>query len=234
MERILLVEDNKSLSKLISMKINSELPFEVDVAYSFKEAQLFMRQYTYFIALLDINLPDAPNGEIVDSVIEKKIPVIVLSGNVNKAFRKQMLEKDIIDYVGKNGIDDIDYAISIINRLSKNRQHKVLIVDDSMVFRNEMQRMMKNLFFQVFAVGHGEEALAILEQNPQIRLVLTDYAMPVMDGLELTKEIRKNYKKSDLTILAISSNEESEISAMFLKNGATDFIKKPFSKEEFS
>jgi len=234
MERILLVEDNKSLAKLISMKIASELSFEVDIAYTFKEAQLFMRQYKYFLALLDLNLPDAPNGEIVDSVIKQNIPCIVLSGNINKAFRQQMLEKDIIDYVGKNGIEDIDYTISIIERLSKNRQHKVLIVDDSMVFRQLMQIMMKNLFFQVFAVGHGEEALSILEQNPDTRIVLTDYHMPVMDGLELTKEIRKKFKKSELSILAISGNEESEVSAMFLKNGATDFIKKPFSKEEFS
>jgi len=234
MERILLVEDNKSLSKLISLKISKELPFEVDIAHSFKEAQLFIRQYKYFLALLDIDLADAPNGKIIDVVLEQKIPCIVLSGNVNKDFRKQMLDKNIIDYVGKGGIEDIDYTISIIERLNKNRQHKVLIVDDSMVFRKVMQNMMKNLFFKVLAVGHGEEALSMLEENPDIKIILTDYAMPVMDGLELTKEVRRTHKKSALSILAISSNEDSEVSAMFLKNGATDFIKKPFSKEEFS
>ncbi|MDF1881538.1 response regulator [Sulfurimonas sp. MAG313] len=234
MERILLVEDNISLSKLISLKISKELPFEVDIAHTYKEAQLFMRQYKYFVALLDLNLPDAPNGEIVDYVIEQNIPCIVVSSSVNKTFRKQILDKNIIDYVAKGGIEDIDYTISILDRLNKNRQHKVLIVDDSMVFRKAMQRMMKNLFFKVFAVGHGEEALSMLEQNPDIKIVLTDYAMPVMDGLELTKEIRKTHKKSDLSILAISSNDDDEISAMFLKSGATDFIKKPFSKEEFS
>ncbi|HIC43246.1 MAG TPA: response regulator [Sulfurimonas sp.] len=71
MEKILLVEDNKSLSKLISLKISKALPFEIDIAYSLKEAQLFMRKYKYFIAILDVYLPDAPNGEIVDSVIEQ-------------------------------------------------------------------------------------------------------------------------------------------------------------------
>jgi len=234
MERILLVENNQSLSKLIALKISKELSFEVDIAYTLKEAQLFLRQYKYFLALLDLNLPDAPHGEIVDYVIENKTPCIVLSSNTNKEFRKKILDKDIIDYVTKGGIEDIDYTVNIIERLSKNRQHKVMIVDDSMVFRKVMQRMMKNLFFKVFAVGHGEEALSMLEQNPDIKLILTDYAMPVMDGLELTKEIRKLHKKTTLSILAISSNEDSEVSAMFLKNGATDFIKKPFSKEEFS
>lgn len=234
MERILLVEDNKSLSKLISLKISSALSFEVDIAYSFKEAQLFMRKHKYFIALLDINLPDAPNGEIVDSVIENKIPAIVLSGNMNKAFRREMLKKEIIDYVGKGGIEDIDYIIQTISRLDKNRQHKVLVVDDSRIVRSKMQNILENLFFKVYAVGHGEEALGMLKEFPDIRIVITDYAMPVMDGLELTKTIRKEFKKDQLSILAVSANDDEEVSAMFLKSGATDFIKKPFSKEEFS
>ena len=234
MERILLVEDNKSLSKLISLKISAALSFEIDVAYSFKEAQLFMRKHKYFVALLDINLPDAPNGEIVDSVIEHKIPTIVLSGNMNKAFRREMLKKEIIDYVGKGSIEDINYIIQTIDRLDKNRQHKILVVDDSRVIRMQMQIILENLFFKVYAVGHGEEALGMLKEFPDIRIVITDYSMPVMDGLELTKAIRKEFNKNDLSILAISANEDEEVSAMFLKSGATDFIKKPFSKEEFS
>lgn len=234
MERILLVEDNKSLAKLISMKISAQLPFEVDIAYNLQEAKLFTRKYKYFIALLDINLPDAPNGEIVDTILEQKIPAIVLSGNMNKEFRRAMLKKEIIDYIAKGGVEDINFIIATIDRLHKNRQHKVLIVDDSMTFRAQMQKMLKNLFFQVIAVAHGEEALAMLEENPDIRIVLTDYTMPVMNGLELTKAIRKTHPKNDLSILAISSSDDDEVSAMFLKSGATDFIKKPFSKEEFS
>lgn len=234
MERILLVEDNRSLAKLLAKKITSTLPFEVDVAHDLKEVRLFMRQYTYFMTLLEIHLPDAPNGEVVDIVLKQHLPVIVLSDNTDKAFRKSMLEKDIIDYVGKVGIEDIEFILTTIDRLSKNREHKIMIVDDSMTFRNQIQRMVKKLFFQVYAVAHGEEALKMLEEHPDIRMVLTDYAMPVMDGLELTRAIRKDFPKEQLSILAISSSEDDETSAKFLKNGATDFIKKPFSKEEFS
>ena len=234
MEKILLVEDNKSMAKLISMKITAALPFEVDVAYSLKEAGLFSRQNKYFIALLDLNLPDAPNGEIVDFMLKQNVPSIVLSGNINREFRREMLKKNIIDYVGKSGMEDIDYIISMIKRLQKNTKHRVLVVDDSLVFRKQIQKMLENLFFQVSAVAHGEEALGMLKEIPGTKLVLTDYAMPVMDGLELTKEIRKKYSKDEMSIMAISSNEDEEVSAMFLKAGATDFIKKPFSKEEFS
>lgn len=233
-DRILIVEDNKSLAKLISKKIESSLTLAVDVAYTQLEAKLFIKRYSYFIALLDLNLPDAPDGEIVDFVLSKNIPTIVLSANIDKEFRQKMLQKSIIDYVNKGGINDINYIIHTIDRLRKNTQHTVLVVDDSLVFRKQMHTMLEHLFFKVISVAHGEEALGILEQNQDISLVLTDYYMPVMDGLELTYEIRKKYSKNDLCILAVSSNQDEEINALFLKQGANDYVKKPFSKEEFS
>jgi len=234
MERILIVEDNKTLAKLISKKISNSLKFKVDIAYNLHEAKLFLKMHTYFVTLLDLNLPDDPNGEVVDYVLSHDNSAIVLSGNIDKAFRKQMLKKNIIDYVNKGGIDDINFIIHTIERLKKNQQHKVLVVDDSMVFRKQMKGMLDNLFFNVITVAHGEEALGMLQTHPDISLVITDYNMPVMDGFELTRNIRKTYKKEDLAIIALSSNEDDEINAMFLKYGANDYIKKPFSKEEFS
>jgi len=234
MEKILIVNDNKTLAKLIAKKIEEELQFKVDVAYNLHEAKLFLRLNNYFLTLLDLNLPDAPNGEIVDYVLAHNNQVIVLSGNIDKEFRKNMLQKKIIDYVNKQGVDDIKYIINTIKRLQKNRNHKVLVVDDSMVFRKQMDSMLKTLFFKVITVAHGEEALNILKDNPDISLVITDYNMPVMDGLELTKEIRKKYTKDEISVIALSSNADDDVNAMFLKSGANDYIKKPFLKEEFS
>jgi diguanylate cyclase (GGDEF)-like protein len=234
MERILVVEDNKTLAKLIAKKLSTELDFEVDVAYSMSEAKLFFKRYKYFLALLDLNLPDAPNGEIVDYAIEHKNRVIILSAKVDKDFRDSMLKKNIIDYVNKSGVHDVNYVIQTITRLHKNQNHTILIVDDSMVFRKQLQNMLENMFYKVIAVAHGEEAIGILESNKNISLVLTDYNMPVMNGLELTSEIRKTYSKNDLSIIAISSSSNDDTTALFLKNGANDYIKKPFSKEEFS
>ena len=232
--RILVVDDNKTLAKLVSKKLASELSTEVDVAYSLQEAKLFLARHKYFITLLDVNLPDAPNGEVIDYAIKKGNHVIVLSGNIDKDFRKKMLQKNIIDYVNKGGVNDIDYIIATIQRLKKNQAHKVMVVDDSMVFRKQMQTMLENMFFEVITVAHGEEALGMLQVKPDISLVITDYNMPVMDGLELTLEIRKTYAKDELEILALSGNEDEEINALFLKHGANDYIKKPFSKEEFT
>lgn len=234
MNRILIVEDNKALAKLMAKKIETSLEYEVDMAFSLSEAKLFLHKYEYFITLLDINLPDAPNGEVVDYVLSKGNRVIVLSGNIDKDFRKKMLQKNIIDYVNKSGTEDVNYIIQTIKRLEKNQEHKILLVDDSMVIRKQMQTLLENMFFKVMAVAHGEEALVILKSIDDFTLVLTDYNMPVMDGLELTKEIRKMKNKQQLSIVALSSDNEDDTIAMFLKNGANDYIKKPFSKEEFS
>ena len=232
--RILIVEDNKTLAKLLAKRLQGALNIGVDVAYSLLEAKLFLRKHSYFLSLLDINLPDAPNGEVVDFVLSKNVSAIVLSANIDKEFRKKILQKNVIDYINKGGMSDVNYIIHTIERLQKNSKHKVLVVDDSLVFRNQMQNMLSNLFFEVISVAHGEEALGILESHPEISLVLTDYNMPVMNGLELTQEIRQRYTKSELSILALSSNQDEEINALFLKLGANDYIKKPFSKEEFS
>ena len=234
MQRILVVEDNKTLAKLIAKKIATELKYEVDVAYNLLEAKLFLKKYSYFITLLDLNLPDAPNGEIVDYALKTNNHIIILSGNIDKVFRKKMLQKNIIDYVNKSGVNDVNYIIQTIKRLQKNQEHTILVVDDSLVFRKQMQNMLENMFFKVITVAHGEEALGILQTHTNISLALIDYHMPVMNGLELTQEIRKKYTKNDMTIITISSNSDDEITALFLKNGANDYITKPFSKEEFS
>lgn len=234
MQRILIIEDNKTLANLMAKKIASELSFEIDTAYSLGEAKLFLKKYKYFITLLDINLPDAPNGEVVDYVLSSGNHAIVLSGNIDKEFRKKMLQKNIIDYINKSGVNDIYYIIQSIKRLQKNQNHKILVVDDSMMFRKQMQAMLENMFFKVISVAHGEEALNIVTAMPDISLVLTDYNMPVMDGLTLTKEIRKIHDKNELSIIALSGNSDDEVTALFLKSGANDYITKPFSKEEFS
>ncbi|WP_457743691.1 diguanylate cyclase [Sulfurimonas sp.] len=235
--RILLVEDNKTLSKLITRYIQQKIEIKVDVAYSMSEAKLFLARYNYFVTILDINLPDAPNGEIITYALKKGNRIIVMSSTINKEFRKNMLQNNIIDYIPKTQAHEINFIDNItrtIQRIQKNQNHEILVVDDSMVFRRQMKDMLENLYFKVITVAHGEEALGMLKENPNISLVLTDYNMPVMDGLELTIEIRKEYSKDQLSIVALSGSGDDEISALFLKNGANDYITKPFSKEEFS
>lgn len=231
-EKILLVEDNKALSKLIARKVTSNTDFEVDIAHSLADAQTLIAKESYFMALLDLNLPDAPNGEVVDYVLGKNIPSIVLTANVDKETRDAILQKDIIDYVYKSNMDDVNYIFTLINRLSKNREYKVLIVDDSMAMRNNIKRMLSSQMYQVLVAAHGEEAMSFIVDNPDIKLVMCDYNMPVMDGFELVKTIRETYAKIQMTIIGFTMTSDEMLSSKFLKIGANDFITKPFSREE--
>ncbi len=234
MEKLLVIEDNKSLAKLLSKIISGDTNFEVDTAYTMKEAKLFLKRFEYFLVLSDLNLPDAPNGEIVDYLIEKQQKVIVLSGNDDKQFRDNLLQKNIIDYINKDNAQNVRYLVDFINRLQKNQNHKVLIVDDSRVDREVLKKFLKNMFFDVTTVAHGEEAINIINDVGGYSLVVTDYNMPVMNGLELTLEIRKHHKKENLAVIVISGESQSDVIAHLLKAGANDYIKKPYSKEEFT
>ena len=234
-EKILIVEDNKALSKLIVKKMLSSLDFDVITAYTLEEAKRYLDQKEkIFVALLDLNLPDAPNGEVVDVMKEHKIPSIVLTGSMDEKTREEILRKDVIDYVFKGNIDDVNYIFSLIERLHKNRGIKVLVVDDSIVTRATIKALFQQQMFTVLVAAHGEEALVFLEDNPDIKLVLTDYHMPVINGVELTKEIRKTKSKNELSIIAMTASNTELISAKFLKIGANDFITKPFTKEELN
>ncbi len=233
MKKILIVEDNKSLSKLIAQKISQNIDFEIDIAYSLKEAQAFVdKSKDYFIALLDLNLPDAPNGEVVDYMLKKKIPSVVLTANKDKKIKDEILKKDIIDYIYKGNMDDVNYIFQLIERLLKNTKHKVMVVDDSIVMRSKIKRILELQMYKVLSAAHGEEALVYIDDNPDIKLVLTDYNMPVIDGYELTKKLREEYSKVQMSIIGTSANDDDMLSSKFLKAGANDFVALPFTKEE--
>ncbi|ASM40656.1 diguanylate cyclase [Campylobacter sp. RM12327] len=230
-EKILIVDDNKTLAKLIARKMQNSVELDVDVAYDFAEAKDLMDENkNYFLALLDLNLPDAPYGEIVDYAISKGILVIVLTGSTDEETKKIFIEKNIVDYVYKGDKYNVDYIFETVNRLYRNRKYKVMVVDDSMPTRNMIKNILSSQLFKVFAAAHGEEAMGYFETNPDIKLVLTDYNMPVMNGKELIKNLREKHDKNSLIILALTS--ESSVASDFLKLGANDFITKPFSKDE--
>ena len=231
--KILIVEDNKALAKLIAKKMEDNVEMDVDVAHSFAQAQAFLNtSKDYFIALLDLNLPDAPNGEVVDFVASKGLPIIVLTGSMDDKTRETFMDKDIVDYVYKGNMSDVNYIFHMIDRLKNNKQYKVMVVEDVMQTRNDVKKILQNLQFQVFTAAHGEEAMNYFADNPDIKLVVCDYGMPVKDGLAVLKELREQKDKNELGVIMMTSANENVSGAVFLKNGANDFIAKPFLKEE--
>ncbi|KZZ80675.1 diguanylate cyclase response regulator, partial [Oleiphilus sp. HI0132] len=175
----------------------------------------------------------APDGEVVDYTIAEKIPTIVLTGNYDEEKREKMLEKRIVDYVVKESRFSYEYVIKLIKRLEKNQHIKILVADDSKMSRRYIQQQLETHLYQVHTADDGDTALEALEQHPDIKLLITDYNMPRMNGFDLVKNIRKEVSKNELVIIGLSGEGDGKLTAKFIKNGANDFLNKPFSHEEF-
>jgi diguanylate cyclase (GGDEF)-like protein len=235
MNKVILIEDSKSFAHFCITNIQSRLEFEIEWADSYWSAEEILKERSseFFIGIVDLNLPDADEGEAVDLVQSKNIPVIVITARYSERLSRICWDKMVIDYVIKEGIHNIDYLASLITRVYKNRSITILVADDSPSIRQYISRLLKVHQYNVIESGSGKEALGKLEKNPSIKMLITDYIMPEMDGLDLIKEVRKKYLPDELSIIGISSERDKHLSAKFIKNGANDFIKKPFSNEEF-
>jgi diguanylate cyclase (GGDEF)-like protein len=233
LQKILVVEDSKAVSKILKIKIESILQFNAVLAETFDEAKQIVdnKKNIFFLCLADLHLPDAQSGEIVDYLISKDIPTIVFTEEVSETIRKKILSKNVIDYVMKEGGHNIDYILKLISRIYKNKWIKILVVDDSQLFRLRITGLLNVYQYIVFQANNGIEALKVLKDNPDIKLVITDYNMPEMNGLQLVREIRDKYDNEQIGIIGISG--DSLLSAKFIKLGANDFLSKDFFAEEF-
>lgn len=232
---ILIVEDSRTYRELLRRQLARRLNFEIITATSLAEARQRIAEHgeQIFFAILDLNLPDAPNGEIVDEVLGHGISSVVVTATFDEKVREQIIVKNIVDYVVKEGIQDLEYIAKLIDRTWRNQQIMVMVVDDSPTYRHVLRNLLTPHKYQIVEAGNGREALDLLKSNADIRLILTDNQMPEMDGFELVGKVRKQYSKEDVSIIGLSAASGGMLSARFLKRGANDFLGKPFSKEEF-
>ncbi len=234
MKKVLVVDDSKTILSLLKKEISKHDYITPYFAESYKEAMRIIRENRgdFHAALLDLNLPDAPNGEIVKLANSHHIPAVVLSASMDETLIDDILKKDVVDFVQKSDPSSIAFAVNSILRTLKNYDTTILVVDDSDLYRSAITDALKRIHLNVIEAEDGQKALDILEKNENISLVITDYEMPNLNGLDLTFKIRQKYKKDELSIIAISTVEKKEVITKFLKYGVNDFIHKPFSNDE--
>lgn len=233
-DKVLVVEDSKAIHMTLKPALERACGVEVLVAETYDEAVAAMDALggELFLAILDLALPDAMHGEVVDCAASRRIPSIVFSSTFDPKTRERILSKGVIDYVIKNN-RAIEELVRIVGRLQRNRGVRVLVVDDSPVARAVLHSMLAPNMFQVSEAASGQEALEVIARDKDCCLVLTDYEMPGMNGLELTSLLRRTMGKDELAIVGVSSIEDESLTAQFLKSGASDFMKKPCGREEF-
>ena len=230
---ILVLEQDIDFAQTLKFDIEKQLPVEVTTVNSLSIARVVLRQNPdkFFLSVSSVLNLDSESFEKIDLLAEFHIPAIVIVAQYEDELRDQLIKRHVIDYVVKDTRSDTSYICDLIARILKNVSIKVLVVDDSKVAQFVISRELSLQKFEVLQVDNGLEAIEILEKHPDIKLVLVDYQMKMVDGVTFVKRARELYPKDEMSIIGISTSADPRLAVKFLKAGANDFISKPFNYE---
>ena len=212
--KVLVIEDSNTSMRVLK-RVIGKAKLQAVCAQTLTEARHIFANSTpesYLCAVVDYTLPDAPNGEAIDYAIESFLPTVVITGSVEEHVRDHVLSKEVVDYIPKENAQVYEYLSRLLGRLEKNKTVAVLVVDDSRVSRNKMTSLLRRHNFITYEAAGAAEGLEILEQQNDIKLIITDENMPDMTGVEMVAKVRKRYDKDELSIIGISSDISSALS----------------------
>jgi diguanylate cyclase (GGDEF)-like protein len=231
---ILLIEDSRSISVVLKERLENSTGGRVTPCFTADECRNALEDGSneFDVAIVDLNLPGASDGELLDLVVAAGIPAVVFTATFDAAVRDIILARGGADYIIKDHDSALDMVQAAVERLIGNQTFKLLVVEDGSSARHSLVSVLKRQKFQVVEAKTGKEALTLLEQHKDISLVLTDHYMPDMDGYELTRRIRRTFRSEEVCVIGISSSADRLLSARFLKAGASDFVYRPYVVEE--
>ncbi|MBV9123720.1 MAG: response regulator [Planctomycetes bacterium] len=108
---------------------------------------------------------------------------------------------------------------------------RVLVIDDSRTMRAILGKMLKELGFEVLEAGDGREGLERLQKDGRPNLVLVDWNLPTMNGLEFIRAVRSRREYDGLPLLMVTTETERSQVAKALEAGATEYVMKPFTRD---
>ncbi|PCJ16243.1 MAG: hypothetical protein COB04_11325 [Gammaproteobacteria bacterium] len=233
--QVLIIDDDLQLAETLREKIFVLYGFSVVIVSTLKAASQLLEQnhQEFFVAFSELRLSDALNGEAVDLTLSYNIPTIVMTVPINQSLLEDLQDKNIADYVFKERDFYPDYVAGIAHRIFRNKQTKVVVVDESRSAMEYMCRLLKLQKYQVFEAPRTSEVKSILDLHPDVRIIIIDCFLGRPDALALTHYIRERYQKSQLVIIGVSRHGSHDLCAQFIKNGANDFLLKPFLPVEF-
>ncbi|MFT5662052.1 MAG: PAS domain S-box-containing protein [Sulfurimonas sp.] len=227
------IEDSKT-SYLHLQSMVAALDYDLYQQINFKEVLEFIKNNKEpSIAIVSLDLISNEVEKIINLLTKSNIPIILLSGLEDKELKQKFIKKDVLDYIDKESSDYFKNIVILLKRLDTNINNTILVIDDSSVYRQLISQLLLRHKFNVLEAEDGKDALAILKKNPNIELIVTDYEMPNVDGLELIKNVRKEYSVEKLPIIVISALDKSSVIVDCIKSGANDYLRKPFAHQEF-
>ncbi len=218
---ILVLEQDQHYALTLKLEIESQLRVNVVTVHSISAARLLLTEQpdTFFLGITSVINLDSDAFEKVDLLGEFNIPIIAIVSKYEDEMRDQLIKRHVIDYVVKDQSDDITYICELILRVHKNLSIKVLVVDDSKVSQFVIGRELTLQKFQVLQAYNSVDALDLLEHHGDVKLVLVDHQMSMVDGITFVQKLRTLYPKDQLLIIGISTSSDPRLAVKFLKAG---------------
>ncbi len=253
--KILLIEND-----LISQKVTSaalkKLGFNLDIAQNDQEGFNKFKESNYNLILMDIHLPTMKGIKATKAIRKYEnqneldpVKISALTANTLAEDRTACLKAGMDDFLHKPfRIKDFKtiikkfFNISIQESREKlkpnpeivlHKELRVLLVEDNLINQKIAMMTLQKMGFQINVAFNGQEALTKIKTT-QYDIVLMDIQMPVMDGIEATKQIRELEKKNNNTpvlIHAITADPGTKEVKEAMDAGMNGLIPKPFKPE---
>ena len=111
---------------------------------------------------------------------------------------------------------------------------KAMVVDDSRAVRMILARILRGVGYEVCEASDGKEALAKLAEAGAVSLILVDWNMPNVDGLEFVRSLRSNPANADVKVMMVTTETEMDRMVTALEAGANEYVMKPFTADIIS
>jgi CheY-like chemotaxis protein len=253
---LLIVEDDAAMRKAIRHLIGNG-DVRISEADSGKSAVTELKRKKFDCMVLDLGLPDMTGFELLSQLEKEKDiripPVIVYTGKELTQEEARQLH-DYADSIIVKGVKSEERLLDetalflhrIVSHMPLKKQKmiiglhdkdsifsdkKILLTDDDMRNVFALSKILKEKGLTVLKAEDGENALRILDKEPNVDLVLMDIMMPVMDGYETIRRIRNQPRFADLPIIALTAKAMKEDKEKCIAAGASDYLSKPVDAE---
>jgi DNA-binding response OmpR family regulator len=232
MKKILVVEDSKFIASILSKKLS--LNYKVTQVSTIKEAKEALSKQFFDYIILDLHLPDGEGIELIFEIDLIKTKVIVLTSSVDLQMREELFRYGILDYFikDKNLFYSIEEILKVLKRVEENKGERVLLIEDSTIVIKQVEKLLITRNYEVDIAKNGKDGIQKAKTN-NYSLIILDLILPDINGKDVLSKLRKIEKLTTVPIIVLSGSVTPHTVRYVLKNGASDFLHKPFIFEEF-
>ena len=243
-KKTVLVVDDSSTIRNIIQKILENLGFDVFLAVDGLDALEKLPKVNPDLITSDVDMPSMDGYEFCKRIREGEteelsqfsdIPIVVVTANDTHGMRENWFKSGATDFIVKPfQAEELETAVmkALGKKENEFAEAKILIAEDSNVIRNLLSSIVQGIGAQVTAVEDGQKAWETLQKDSYYDLVLTDFEMPNMNGLELCKKVRSSGETDKIPLIFLTSVYDQDVILEAYAEGASDYITKPFLKEE--